>query len=63
MTKAELQRFVDRVPESALDDHGQLVVTSDDLQVLNAVVIELAFRLGALTEEWMRRQRREMFGG
>jgi hypothetical protein len=63
MTRAELQRLVDRLPESVLDGKAQLEVTADDLQALNDVVIELANKLGALTQEWMDHQRRELFGG
>jgi hypothetical protein len=59
MTRSELRQLVDRLPESVLDGHERrLDVGPDDLQALNDVVIELAFRLGDLTREWMERERR-----
>ncbi len=58
MTRAELHRLVDRLPEIALDDGTcQVMPTRDDLQALNDTMIELGKRLGTLTIEWMMRHR------
>lgn len=65
MTRSELQQLLDHIPDSVLDDNrGQLIVTSADLQELNDVVVALADdvvvlanKLGALTLQWMQRQR------
>lgn len=63
MTRAELQALVDRIPASVLDDHdGELALTFDDLNALSRVVMELANRLGDLSQDWMRRTRRDVFG-
>jgi hypothetical protein len=60
MTRRELRQLVDRIPECALtpDTGARLRPTSDDLRDLNAVVIELANQLGALTVDWMEAERR-----
>lgn len=59
MTRRELRQLVERLPESALtpETGSRLEPTSEDLHELNAVVIELANQLGAMTIEWMERQR------
>lgn len=57
MTRRELQQLVDRLPESVLDgNRGRLIVSHEDLQELNQVMIALANMLGALTQEWMTRE-------
>lgn len=60
MTTRELHELVDRINRVVLDDQEMSAVTYGDLQAMTRVVIELTKSLGAVTQEWIRRQRQEM---
>jgi hypothetical protein len=56
VTRAELHRLVDRLPEDVLDDGSRrLVVDAKDLSELTAVLIELVNAMRELTREWVAR--------